>query len=160
MKKNLCALMLVLLLSTVAFANEETIAHCENPQGKGYYPYTGVVSKDNSGWQDDSIKDGVFEFSANNGQLDVRYIDTAKRIRSACADGGQIVLLNKGYNEISVLAYYPGQTVEVYTLYIDKEGYNKFILTTVRGGADALVTKSSIMTGTCNYIYFDKFPEI
>lgn len=159
MKKIISIGFLILSLSQLAFAGEEIIAHGENPQGKCYFPYSGLVTKKAAGWQDDSITNGVFEVAVSDGKLDVRYIDAAKRVMSSRADGGQVTVLNKGENEVSVLVYYPKNAIEVYTFYIDKEGKKKFILTQSRGGENVLITKSAILTGSCDFIYFDKFPE-
>lgn len=149
----------LLVLSKSAFADEYIIAHGENPQGKAYFPYMGLVTKNDSGWQNDGIKNGVFEVAVSNGNLDIRFVDAAKRIKSSLADGGQVTILNKGKNEISVLVYYPKTSIEVYIFYIDRDGNKKFILTQIRGGENTMVTKSSILTGSCDFIYFDKFPE-
>lgn len=148
-----------LILTKPVFADEYIIAHGENPQGKAYFPYVGLVSKKDSGWHNDGIKNGVFEVVVSNGNLDIRYVDAAKRIKSSLADGGQVTILNKGENEISVLVYYPKTSIEIYTFYIDTDGNKKFTLTQMRGGENTMVTKASILTGSCNFIYFDKFPE-
>ena len=159
MKKIILVGFLILILSKLAFAGEEIIAHGENPQGKCYFPYSGLVSKKDAGWQNHSITNGVFAVAVSDGNLDVRFVDAAKRIRSSRADGGQVTILNKGESEISVLVYYPKNAIEVYTFYIDKDGEKKFILTQVRGGENIPITKSAILYGSCNFIYFDKFPE-
>lgn len=159
MKINLCAFILVLLLSSMAFANEEIIAYGENPQGKSYFAYTGLVSKKDSGWQYNGIKNGVFEVAVSNGSLDIRYVDSAKRIKSSLADGGQVTILNRGESEISVLVHYPKNGIEVYSFYVDKEGKNKFILTQTRAGENVPIAQSSIYVGSCEFIHFDKFPE-
>lgn len=82
MKINLCAFILVLLLSSAVFAGEYIIARGENPQGKSYFAYTGLVSKKGAGWQDNSIPNGIFEVVVSDGNLDVRYVDATKRIMS------------------------------------------------------------------------------
>ena len=125
MKKILLAGFLILILSKTVFADEYIIAHGENPQGKAYFPYMGLVPKNDSGWRNDGIKNGVFEVALSNGNLDIRFVDAAKRIKSSLADGGQVAILNKGENEISVLVHYPNTSIEVYTLYIDGDGNKK-----------------------------------
>lgn len=159
MRVNVCTLIFVLLLSCTVFAKEEIIAHGESPQGKSYFAYTRLVSKKDSGWQDNGIKKGIFEVVMEEGSLDIRYVDAAKRSMSSRADGGQVTLLNKAENEVAVLVYYPGNGIEVYTFYIDKDGKKRFTLTQARGGANVPATQSSIFTGSCDYIYFDRFPE-
>jgi hypothetical protein len=159
MKKIISVGFLILSLSQLGFAGEDIIAHGKSPQGKSYFPYSGPVTKKAAGWQDDGITNGVFEVAVSDGNLDVRYVDAAKRIKSSRADGGQVTVLNKGENEVSVLVYYPRNAIEVYTFYIDNEGKKKFILTQVRGGKNVLISKSAILTGSCSFIYFDKFTE-
>jgi hypothetical protein len=140
-------------------ADEYIIAHGESPQGKSYFAYTGLVSENGSGWLDNGISNGVFEVAVSNGDLDIRYVDAAKRIKSSLADGGKVTVLNRGENEISVLVHYPKNGIEVYSFYVDKEGKNKFILTQVRAGENVPIAQSSIFVGSCDFIYFDKFPE-
>lgn len=67
--------------------------------------------------------------------------------------------LNKGKNEATIFVMYPAGTIEVYTLYVDNEGKQKFIMTVTKSGDNALITQSSIFTGLCSFIHFDKFPE-
>lgn len=159
MKKIILVGFLFLILSKPVYADEYVIARGENPKGKTYFAYTGLVPKKDTGWQDNGIKNGVFEVVISNGNLDVRYVDAAKRIMSSVTDGGQVTILNRGKNEISVLVHYPKNGIEVYSFYVDKEGKNKFILTQARGGESVPITQSSIFVGSCDFIYFDKFPE-
>jgi hypothetical protein len=159
MKKIVLVGFLILISFKLAFAEEEIIAHGENPKGKSYFPYLGIVPKKSVGWQDSSITDGIFEVVVSNGVLDVRYVDSAKRIKSSIADGGQVSILFKGDNEVSVIVHYPKNGIEVYTFYVDKDGNKKFILTQARGGENVPITQSSIYTSSCDFIYFDKFPE-
>lgn len=159
MKKILFLILAIAFISMPVFAEETIIAHGKNPQGKSFFPYTGLVSKKDSGWQNSGIDNGVFEIAVSNGNLDVRYIDASKRIKSALEEGGKVMILNKGNNEVSVFVVYPAETIEVYTFYIDKDGKKKFIFTQVKSGENALITSSSIFTGSCDFIYFDKFPE-
>lgn len=159
MKKIILVGFFIIILSKLVFADEDIIAHGENPKGKTYFPYIGLLSKGDSGWKDNNITNGIFEVAVSNGNLDVRYVDASKRIMSSRADGGQVSILNKEDNEVSVLVYYPKNAIEVYTFYIDKDGKKAFILTQARGGENVPITQSSIYTGSCSFIYFDKFPE-
>lgn len=159
MRIKISVFVFILLLSRLAFADEYIIAHGENPQGKSYFAYTGLVSKKDSGWQDGSITNGIFEVVVTDGKLDVRFIDASKSIKSARSQGAEVVTLNKGKNEATIFVVYPAETIEVYTLYIDSEGQKKFIMTVVKSGDNALITQSSIYTGLCSFIHFDKFPE-
>ena len=140
------------LFSGTAFATD--IASCSNPKGKTYYPYLGAVTKKSSGWTDDRISGGIVKLSKNEqDEFDILFVDSAKRIVSSKEMGGQVVMLNKGENEVSFFVYYPKEVVEVYTFLTNKDGKNEYVHITSRGGDMAMVTKSSIFRGDCDYIY-------
>lgn len=150
----------VLILTKPAFADEYIIAHGENPKGKSYFAHEKLVlNKKDAGWQDGNITNGIFEIVVTDGKLDVRFIDASKSIKSARSQGAEVMTLNKGKNEATIFVVYPAETIEVYTLYVDSEGQKKFIMTVVKSGDNALITQSSIYTGSCSFIHFDKFPE-
>ncbi len=160
MKRDLFVFILVLFLSSTAFANEEIIAHGENPKGKSYFAYKKLVlNKKDAGWQNANITNGIFEVVVSDGKLDVRFIDASKSIKSARSQGAEVVTLNKGGKEVTIFVMYPAETIEVYTLYVDNDGQQKFIMTVTKSGDNALITQSSIYTGSCKFIDFDKFPE-
>ena len=160
MKINFFVLILVLSLSGVVFAEEEIIAHGENPNGKSYFAHERLVlNKKDAGWKDANIPNGIFEVVVTDGKLDVRFIDASKSIKSARLQGAQVMTLNKGKSEVTIFVMYPAETIEVFTLYVDAEGQQKFIMTVTKSGDNALITQSSIYTGSCSFIHFDKFPE-
>lgn len=148
-----------LILTKPVFADEYIIAHFKNPHGKTYYANTGLVSKKDAGWKNDGIEGGITEIVMNNGKLDVRYVDATKRIMSASEDGGEVKIFGKGINTVSILVYYPRHTIEVYNFYKDADGNIKYISTQTRSGEDLPIIKSSIYEGSCDFVYFDKFPE-
>ena len=147
------------LIAETAFANDQVIAHGENPQGKSFFAYTGLVSKKDAGWQNTRMDKGIFEVVLNEGALDVRFVDASKSIKSVRAQGGNVTTLNKSEKEATILVAYPAETIETYTFYRDNEGQNKFIMTQVKSGPNALITQSSIYTGACQFVEFDKFPD-
>lgn len=159
MKKIILVGFLILILSKTVFADEYIIAHGENPQGKTYFAYTGLVSKKSAGWQDNGIEKGIFEVVLSDGNLDVRFVDASKNIKSARTQGGKVITLNKRNNEVTIFVVYPAETIEAYTFFIDNDGKKKFIMTQTKSGENALITQSSIFTGSCEFIHFDKFPE-
>ena len=159
MKKIILVGFLILILSKTVFADEYIIAHGENPKGKSYFAYEKLVLKKDTGWQDANITNGIFEVVVVDGKLDMRFIDASKSIKSARSQGAEVVTLNKGKNEATIFVIYPAETIEVYTLYVDNEGQQKFIMTVIKSGDNALITQSSIYTGSCSFIHFDKFPE-
>lgn len=160
MKINLFVLIFVFSLSGVVFAEEEIIAHGENPNGKSYFAYEKLVlNKKDAGWKDANIPNGIFEVVVTDGKLDVRFIDATKSIKSARSQGAEVMTLSKGKNEATIVVMYPAETIEVYTLYVDSEGQQKFIMTVTKSGDNALITQSSIYTGSCSFIHFEKLSE-
>ena len=55
-------------LSCNVFA--EDIAQCSNPKGKSYYPELGIMSKNDSGWNDDGITGGLGVLTLRAIELD------------------------------------------------------------------------------------------
>jgi len=159
MKKIILIGFLIFILSKSVLADEYVIAHGENPQGKTYFAYTGLVSNNNAGWQDNGIKNGIFEVVVSDGNLDVRFVDCSRSIKSVRSQGGKVTVLNKKNNEVTILVVYPVETIETYIFYIGNDGQKKFIMTQVKSGESALNTLASIFTGSCKFIDFDKFPE-
>ncbi len=160
MKKVMLILCLMVLSYANSFAYEEVIAQLENPQGKSYFAYNKLESKGKDpGWQDGGSNDVIIEIFINDGNLDVRLADPTNKRKSALAQGGKVIKFDASNDEATILVVYPTETLEIYTLYNDKEGNKKFIMTQVKSGKDALFTQSSIFTGSCKFIYFDKFPE-
>lgn len=144
-----------IFIPTLVFGQETKIAHCENPQGKSYFPYLGLVQEKDAGWDENGISNGIFELIATDEKLDVRYVDSANRIMSSVGDGGEVIILNRGSKEFSILVYYPQNAIETYTLYLDNNNKNQFMMTQVKGGDNAPITQASIYTGKCDFIEFD-----
>ncbi len=141
------------LFSPICYSTD--IASCSSPKGKSYVAEVGIVTKEDSGWQDDQISSGITKLVKLSEQnFDIQYVDTRQEIISASQDGGNVVLLNKGKNLISVLVVYPGKTAEVYTFLKNKSGNLEYIHTTSKGGDAVLTTRSSVMVGKCSYINF------
>jgi len=151
---KLAAFLSFAALSSVA--NAQDIASCSNPSGKGYYPELGIVSKDDSGWEDEKITDGITKLvKTGENQYDLLFVDIRKEIISATQDGGKVLMLNKGENVVSFLIVYPGTTAEIYTFLKNKSGKLEYINTLSRAGDGVLITKSSVMRGDCDYINFE-----
>ncbi len=131
------------------------IASCSNPSGKGYFPETGVVTAKDSGWSEEKITGGITKLSKrSDNEYDILFVDIRKEIISARQDGGQVMLLNRGKNVVSVLVVYPGKTAEVYTFLKTNSGKLEYIHTLSRAGDGVLITKASVMRGDCDYINF------
>ncbi|WP_374437936.1 hypothetical protein [Inhella sp.] len=147
------ASVILALLSLPLFAAD--IASCSNPSGKGYFPETGFVTAKDSGWNEEKITGGITKLSKRgDNEYDILFVDTRKEIISARQDGGQVLLLNRGKNVVSVLVVYPGKTAEVYTFLKTNSGKLEYIHTLSRAGDGVLITKASVMRGDCDYINF------
>jgi hypothetical protein len=147
------AFLVLAVLSLPSCATD--IASCSNASGKGYFPETGIVTAKDSGWHDEKITGGITKLSKrSNNEYDILFVDIRKEIISARQDGGQVVLLNRGENVVSVLVVYPGKTAEVYTFLKTNSGKLEYIYTLSRAGDGVLITKASVMRGDCDYINF------
>lgn len=92
---RLLAALIALFCSSAAAAAD--MASCSNPSGKGYYPETGIVGPDDSGWNDERIDGGITKVSlSDDGDFDVLFVDSRSEIISARQDGGHVLLLNRG----------------------------------------------------------------
>lgn len=138
-------------------AQAADIAACSDPSGKGYFPETGIVKKADSGWADEKISGGITKLTkVGENQYDILFVDIRKDIISARADGGTVIPLSRGEKSISVLVVYPGKTAEVYTFLENDSGGLEYLYTLSRAGDGVLITKASVMQGTCSYIAFDQ----
>jgi hypothetical protein len=67
------------MISTNSYATD--IARCSNPTGKSYYPYLGLMNKEDSGWVDDGITGGITSLVRNeNNEYDILFVDASKQI--------------------------------------------------------------------------------
>lgn len=150
MKKNSLILLFGLLVSCNCFA--EDIAQCSNPSGKGYFPYLGKVAKKSAGWDDEKITGGIVTLSKIGvDEYDIRFVDSTKRIISSKEDGGKVILLYRGEQEVSVLVVYR-QTVEAYNFYVDKAGKAEYTNVISRAGDGVMISKASVMRGDCQFV--------
>lgn len=132
------------------------IAQCSNPSGKGYYPNIGLVSKGQSGWEDEKITNGLVSLVKNDtNEYDILFVDATKRIVSSRNDGGEVIMLSRGAKSVSFLVVYLGQTAEVYTFLIDNSGKPEYIHVTSRAGDAVMITKASVMRGDCAFVNLD-----
>lgn len=138
-------------------AQAADIAACSDPSGKGYFPETGIVKKADSGWTDEKISGGITKLTkVSENEYDILFVDIRKDIISARADGGTVIPLSRGVKSFSVLVVYPGKTAEVYTFLENASGGLEYLYTLSRAGDGVLITKASVMQGTCSYIAFDQ----
>lgn len=129
----------------------QLIATCSGLEGHAYYHYSGLLSKQQSGFEKDRIPDGLTTLQKlGNGEFDILIVDTRKQVISYRNDGGKVVPLRRGTRDATFLVVFPGRVVEIYTIYTDSEGVKRIDLLQSKGGDDLPVHKSSILTGTCS----------
>ena len=151
--KNKLAFLIPFLLMIFTNSYAADIARCSNPTGKSYYPFLGLMNKEDSGWVDDGITGGITSLVRNeNNEYDILFVDASKQIISSKLDGGKVYMVSQGINDASFLVIYPGKTIEVYTFLIDKSGKAEYIQVTTRSGDQVLITKSTVMRGDCSFI--------
>jgi hypothetical protein len=136
----------------------EDIASCSKPSGKAYYLEYGLVSKKDSGWEEnEKISAGITKLSkVGENTYDILFVDTRNQIISSTEDGGKVLMVSGGKNIASFLVIYPGKTTEIYTFLKNNSGINEYIHITSRASDAVLINKASLMRGECHYIKFDK----
>ncbi len=134
----------------------EAVAVCSDPVGQAYYHRTPLVSKKDSGFQQDKITGGLTTLQQlENGEYDILIVDTRKQVISFRQDGGNILLLRRGKNDATFLVIFPGMTIELYTFYTDADGIKRFDMLQSKGGDGMPIHKSSVMTGVCSEMNLD-----
>lgn len=133
----------------------QVIATCNNPEGYAYYHHAGAVTKKNSGFDKDKISGSMTTIQRMaDGTYDILIVDVRKKIMSMTQDGGKVLMLRKGIKDATFLVYFPGNAIELYTLWIDAEGQSKYDYIASKGGDITPVHKSSVMVGRCDGINF------
>jgi hypothetical protein len=138
------------------FANATTdIATCTDLSGHAFYHAAGLLKKKDQGWEKDSIKGGRTTFKKQkDGKYDILILDATKTLYSVRQDGGEVILVRKGERDATFLHLHPGMVIEIYTLWRDLDGVNRFDLLSSKGGDVMPIHKSSVMTGLCSDINF------
>jgi len=78
-----------------------------------------------------------------------------KHQKSYLEDGGQVILLRKTKNQISVLVDYETVT-EIYTYWKTDDGQLQYsIIQSKNGMVPGTLSKSGVMVGTCQFINFN-----
>lgn len=140
-----------------AFANATTdIATCTDLAGNAFYHGAALVQQKDQGWKKDTISGGRTTFKKQkDGKYDILILDAMKTLFSVRQDGGEVILLRKGVKDATFVYMHPGMAVEIYTLWQDRDGVNRFDVLSSKGGDGMLIHKSSVMTGLCSSINFD-----
>jgi len=135
--------LMVTLLAT-SFARAEVLASCGASMGYGYFVANGIISSENAGFSEDTIKNGVIQLTASsNKEFDVVHVDATGKKLSIVEDGAQLVPLFNGSN-IHIIAVYPAGVVENYTF---RFATNE--LTWTKSSFGALIDKTSVFKSSC-----------
>ena len=148
-----CVLPITALCFSVSVSAQD-IATCElteEPQGYAFYHGAGLVPQKEQGWKREKIDGFTTIKKLKDKEYDI-VIDTDKP-RSMREVGGKVMLLRTGVNEATFLHIYPGRTIEIYTLWRDLDGIDRFDILISKGG-DMRVHKSSVVSGLCSRINF------
>ena len=71
------------------------------PDWKRLLPEIGIVKKKDAGWEDEAITGGITKaVKLSDGSFDILFVDVRKEIISATADGGKVLLLNRGERQV------------------------------------------------------------
>lgn len=153
MKKIASLISVVLSLISTPSYSQNNIAACQKLSGYGYYPNISPVTKDKSGWIQDSITNGKSILTKkSSGELDILFVDSMNnKPVSSIEDGGQVLLLRKSNNQISVIVLYDKVT-EIYTYWKTDDNQFQFSLLQSKGG---VIKKNSAMVGACDFINFN-----
>jgi hypothetical protein len=156
MLKRSIAILLASFVLSPAFANTTVdIATCTDLTGSAFYHGAALLERKDQGWTKDEIKGGRTTFKKQkDGKYDILILDAMKTLYSVRQDGGEVILLRRGKKDATFLHVHPGMVVEIYTLWKDLDGVNRFDLLSSKGGDGMLIHKSSVMVGLCNDINF------
>jgi len=111
-----------------------------------------LVPKDKSGFRKDAVSGGLITLHRlPNGEYDILLVDARKKKPiSDRNNGAEIELARRGSNDATFLAMFGGRAIEVYTVYENAGGINRFDILQSKGGDRMPVHKSSVMTGNCS----------
>lgn len=139
-----------------ATAYAEDLAVCGGVSGKAYFLEKGIVTKKNSGWNDDRISGGrtTLVKLADNG-YDVLFVDSLGAVVSTVQKGAKVIKMRQGASDMTFLVYYPGNTIEIYTFFMSNTDQPQMMLLQSKGGDSALIHKGAIFIGRCDFIKFD-----
>ena len=146
-------LLLIMAFLALPHISAGNIASCEGLKGWSYYPNKGdLITKENSGWDQDAISKGktTLTFSETEG-IDILFVDVVGDINSSKDQGAKIELVFLDQDSVTVSSYYFGQSMELYSFWINNEGLPKYSLHQAKGPGN-LLRKDSLLVGNCSYL--------
>ena len=153
-------LTLILILAS-GLVSAKNISVCGGLEGKAYFPNIGMLASLNeaeTGWNDDRISEGKTTVTKIEDEFNILFLDATGILTSAKDDGAQIYPLPQmtGKDSFSIITFWPGPIIEIYSFWKDNDGQNKFSLSQVKGG---LIHKQSLLVGNCTYVDFSWMEE-
>ena len=139
---------------TPAFSQH--IAVCGEVAGTSYHPFSGNVPQDQTGWTPNGISKGKFTLMRlAKDKYDFLFLDATGAITSAVHDGGSVIKMRQGKNNVTFLVGYPEGAIEVRTFLIDLAGTKQVIYLASKGGDHMPIQKGSLFAGDRETIQFD-----
>lgn len=142
----------ITLISAPVFAQD--VARCSDSKGQAFYPFSGLIPKDKSGWREDGISKGRITVKrlANN-EFDLIFSDAQRPDVSSRADGGIVLMARAATQDFSLVIVYPGSTTEIYSFWRANDGRLQYSHLQNKAGI-APIPKSSALVGQCEFINF------
>lgn len=145
-------MVLAVLLTTVpVFGQGKLVTTCADFIGHTYFLPGGAVSPLSSGWDIDSIKDGVYVLYDNDGIPSILFKDASGIWTDPEEYGATVQDVTGGASgHRLVIVNYAGRgrgTVELFLFDLDEEGYGTVLYSTVR--SNDLVSNSRLLVGKC-----------
>ncbi len=133
-----------------------TFATCGPLEGWSFYHYSGMMKKEQAGWQKDSIKKGKFSFKfLGDRKFDILIQDAAGTLFSLVQDGGTVIPLRFTKDNVALVHGSGDGVVEIYNVFRESDGTVKMSLMQNKGGS-VLIQKSSVLIGNCDYLVSSK----
>ncbi|MFN3522011.1 MAG: hypothetical protein ACK4YQ_07160 [Phenylobacterium sp.] len=150
MRSTVTSLGLLAAAIAASPSSAKTLAICGAVSGHAYFVAKDLVSPEESGWDEDRISIGRITLSrADNGDLDVAYVDATGDVFSSRSEGAAIVAGRMTTDEAAVLVAYPGQTMEIYQFVRNDAGEAQVLLLQSKGSP---IAKASVLVGSCSLL--------
>jgi len=126
----------------------EIIVSCGESAGHVYFHHNEYVSKKDSGWAEDKVKDGSFFVQKSGDNYDLVY-RTKLGLTSSTDDGAVIMPTHRSENSLSLVVIYPSNgNTEVYNFQHINTKNAEATWTQTKVGT--LIVKSGVFHASCN----------
>ncbi len=139
----------VCLVLCATCARAGIVTSCSEPEGYAYYEKGPFVSKSKAGWVPDRITGGRYILTREGDELDIIYVDAAKRTVSSREDGGKVILVTDKPGTLVLIVNYPEMTIETWVFKIDRDGKGTVMVSMHRYGDSAMIKRTLVMRAPC-----------